>query len=207
MKDVEPGKNENVEEVSEDNPEAEEEATEKAVPEGGAESQALDDRYLRLYAEFENYRKRVSREKEDLVNYGNETLLYELLPAIDHLELALKHASHDSDNGVVQGVEITLKELRRTLEKFGLKRIESTGKCFDPAVHHAMTQVEREDMDEKMVVEEFRAGYLYRDKVLRPSLVAVSVKPRKSEDRQEGGSPEEEKIETNDTIEEEEYDG
>jgi molecular chaperone GrpE len=205
-KDFESGKSEGVGET-------EERKTAEQVPEekgaGEAEKwQDLNDRYLRLYAEFENYRKRVSREKEDLINYGNEALLYELLPAIDHLELALKHASHDSDNGVVQGVDITLKELRRTLEKFGLRRIESTGKCFDPAVHHAMTQVEREDIDEKMVVEEFRAGYLYRDKVLRPSLVAVSVKPRKSGDQgTEAGSPDETQIETNVKIEEEEDDG
>ncbi|MEJ2695387.1 MAG: nucleotide exchange factor GrpE [Candidatus Sulfobium sp.] len=205
-KEFESGKNEGVGET-------EERKTAEQVPEekgaGEAEKwQDLNDRYLRLYAEFENYRKRVSREKEDLINYGNEALLYELLPAIDHLELALKHASHDSDNGVVQGVDITLKELRRTLEKFGLRRIESTGKCFDPAVHHAMTQVEREDIDEKMVVEEFRAGYLYRDKVLRPSLVAVSVKPRKSGDQgTEAGSPDETQIETNVKIEEEEDDG
>jgi molecular chaperone GrpE len=192
--------------------ETEEETRVSEVPEGenADENRDLNDRYLRLYAEFENYRKRVSKEKEDLINYGNETLLYELLPAIDHLELALKHASADSDNGVVQGVEITLKELQRTLEKFGLRRIESTGQYFDPAVHHAMAQVEREDMDEKMVAEEFRAGYLYRDKVLRPSLVAVSVKPGKPEDggaedreQQEVEGPDEREIEINKNIEEE----
>jgi molecular chaperone GrpE len=143
------------------------------------ELRELNDRYLRLYAEFDNYRKRVSREKEDLLKYGNESLLYELLPAIDHLELALKHASTEANSGLVQGVEMTLRELYRTLEKFGLTKIEAEGKCFDPSVHHAMAQIEREDLDEKMVAEELRAGYRYRDKVLRPSLVAVSMKPRK----------------------------
>jgi molecular chaperone GrpE len=141
----------------------------------------LNDKHLRLYAEFENYRKRVSKEKEDLARYGNESLLYELLPVLDNLELALKHASGEDNSGLVKGVEITLNELRKVLGKFGLSRIEAAGREFDPAVHHAMTQVEREDMDEKMVAEELRAGYLYRDKVLRPSLVAVSTKPRKTE--------------------------
>jgi molecular chaperone GrpE len=140
-------------------------------------TEELNNKYLRLYAEFDNYRKRVTREKEDLLKYGNESLLSELLPAIDHLELALKHASGEASSGLVQGVEMTLKELYRTLEKFGLTRIEAEGKCFDPSVHHAMVQVEREDLDEKMVAEEMRTGYRYRDKVLRPSLVAVSVKP------------------------------
>lgn len=147
--------------------------------------QELNNKYLRLYAEFDNYKKRVGREKEELVRYSNESLLYELLPAIDNLELALKHASCDPKTGLVQGVEITLKELQRTLEKFGLTRIEATGKEFDPAVHHAMTQVERDDMEEKMVAEELRAGYLYKEKVLRPSLVAVSARPKKTEENEQ----------------------
>ncbi len=161
-------------------------ASEK-MPEGvqTADAEALkelNNKYLRLYAEFDNYKKRVNKDREELARYGNESLLYELLPAIDNLELALKHASCDPKTGVVQGVEITLKELQRTLEKFGLTKIEAAGKKFDPSVHHAMVQVEREDMEEKMVAEELRAGYLYRDKVLRPSLVAVSTKPKKTEE-------------------------
>lgn len=166
----------------------------------------LNEKYLRLYAEFDNYRKRVNREKEDLLKYGNESLLYELLPAIDNLELALKHASEDTDRGLMQGVQMTLKELHRILEKFGLKKIEASGKCFDPAVHHAMSQVEREDIDEKMVAEEFRTGYFYGDKVLRPSLVAVSVRPKKtkcSTQTAEDGSEEVENM-TKTDIEEEE---
>ena len=144
--------------------------------------QELNNKYLRLYAEFDNYKKRVNRDKEELFRYSNESLLYALLPVLDNLELALKHASCDPNTGVVQGVEITLKELQRTLEKFGLRRIEADGKEFDPAVHHAMMQVEREDMEEKMVAEELRAGYLYHEKVLRPSLVSVSVRPNKTEE-------------------------
>ncbi len=160
--------------------ETKEEAPEPRLPADAEALQELNNKYLRLYAEFENYKKRVNKDKEELVRYGNESLLYALLPAIDNLELALKHGACDPKTGVVQGVEITLKELQRTLEKFGLTRIGALGKKFDPAVHHAMTQVERGDMEEKMVVEELRAGYRYHDKVLRPSLVAVSVKPKKA---------------------------
>ena len=158
------------------------EKMEQAMTADAEALQELNNKYLRLYAEFDNYKKRVNREKEELVRYGNESLLYELLPAIDNLQLALTHASCDPKTGLVQGVEITLKELQRTLEKFGLTRIEAVGKKFDPAVHHAMTQVEREDMEEKMVAEELRAGYLYKEKVLRPSLVAVSTRPKKTEE-------------------------
>ncbi len=147
--------------------------------ESGGTAVELNDKYLRLYADFENYRKRVNKDKEELVRYGNETLIYELLPILDSLDLALRHTLGESQSGLVQGVEMTLKELLRTLEKFGLTRIEATGTAFNPAWHHAMIQVERDDMDEKMVAEELRTGYLYHDKVLRPSLVSVSVRPQK----------------------------
>ncbi len=154
---------------------------EKALPEKEAPSEdrqirELNDKYLRLYAEFDNYRKRVNRDKDDMRRYANESLLSELLSVVDNLELALKHGVCDPKTGLLQGVEITLKEFMRVLEKFGVRRIESEGKSFDPAVHHAMAQVERDDMEEKMVAEELRPGYLYHEKVLRPSLVAVSKK-------------------------------
>ena len=135
-----------------------------------------NNKYLRLYAEFENYKKRTNRDKEELIKYGNESLIYELLTVIDNLEMALKHAAGNSSSGLVQGVEITYKELMKTLEKFGLSVIEADGKHFDPSVHHAMSQVERDDIDENIIVEEYRKGYKLKDKVIRPSLVAVSKK-------------------------------
>ena len=170
-------------------------------PAKSAEFEELNNKYLRLYADFDNYRKRVNKDKEEIVKFGNESLLYELLPAIDNLELALKHATGEVNSGLVQGVEVTLKELRRTLEKFGLSRIAAEGQSFDPSVHHAMSQVERGDMEEKMVAEEFRAGYRYRDKVLRPSLVSVSVKPKQADPSPE--DPCKVEIKIKDSIEEE----
>lgn len=164
-----------------------------------AELQEMNNKYLRLYAEFENYKKRVNKDKEELVKYGNESLLYELLPVIDNLEMALRHASNNVSSGLVQGVEITLKELQKILEKFGLTAIEANNKPFDPLVHHAMTQNERDDIAEKIVVEEFRKGYMLRDKVLRPSLVAVSKKPVKSQEKEKT----EEEIKVSKNIEEE----
>jgi molecular chaperone GrpE len=164
-----------------------------------AELKEMNEKYLRLYAEFENYKKRVYKDKEELIKYGNESLLLELLPVIDNLELALKHASDNVSEGLIQGVEITLKELQKTLEKFGLSEIEANGKPFDPLVHHAMNQVERDDVDEKTVVEELRKGYMLRDKVLRPSLVTVSKKPVNSQWKEDS----EEKIKINKDIEEE----
>lgn len=137
----------------------------------------LNDKYLRLYAEFDNYKKRVQREKEDLIKYSNEDILYHLLPVIDNLEMALKHSTDTVSEALVKGVEITLREFQRVTEKFGLVPIPATGKPFDPSVHHAMSQVERTDVEDKTVVEEFRKGYMFNGKVLRPSMVAVSKRP------------------------------
>ncbi len=142
----------------------------------------LREKYVRLYAEFENYKKRVQREKEELIKYGNEALLYELLNVLDNLEMALKHFGENVSEGLVKGVEMTLREFQRITEKFGLVPIEAMGKPFDPSLHHAMSQVERDDVDDKTVVEEFRKGYMYGDKVLRASLVAVSKKKEAQRD-------------------------
>lgn len=142
-----------------------------------AELEEMSEKYMRLYAEFDNYKKRVNKDKEELLKYGQESILYELLTVIDNLDLALKHASDEVSTGLIQGVEITYKELMKTLEKFGLTRVEAEGKTFDPSVHHAMSQVENGELEENIVVEEYRKGYMLKDKVLRPALVAVSKKP------------------------------
>ncbi len=142
-----------------------------------AELEEIKDKYLRLYADFDNYRKKIQKDKEELVKYANESLMYEFLPVIDNLEMALKHATDggpEALQALKQGVENTLREMMRTLEKFGVTPIEALDKPFDPAFHHAMSQVERSDVECNTVVEEFRRGYLYKEKVLRPSLVAVS---------------------------------
>lgn len=145
-----------------------------------AELNETKDKYVRLYAEFDNYRKKVAKDKEELVRYSNESLMFELLPFIDNLEMCLRHSAEAPVQGtqaLVQGVENTVRELKRTLDKFGLTAIDAIGKPFDPAYHHAMSQVERADVEANTVVEEFRKGYLFREKVLRPSFVAVSKQP------------------------------
>jgi len=195
-------------EMGEEKPVLNEEETEAIGGEGAAQAAApvdekeqlaaqlkeINDRYVRLYAEFENYKKRLNKDKEEIIRYGNESLLYEILPFLDHLEMALKHASNEASSGLIQGVEITLKELKKTLEKFGLTEIEAEGRPFDPGIHHAMSQVERDDIDDQLVVEEFRKGYMLKDKVLRASLVAVS---KKTSDGRKG----EGEVEVNKTLE------
>lgn len=144
-----------------------------------AELDEMKDKYLRLYAEFENYKKKIQKDKEELLKYGNESLVYDLLPVIDTLEMAIKHSTIGGINkaqSLTQGVENTLREFLRVLEKFGLKEIEAAGKPFDPTCHHAMSQVENSQYDDNIVVEEFRKGYAFNNKVIRPSLVSVSKK-------------------------------
>ncbi|MFQ3574123.1 MAG: nucleotide exchange factor GrpE [Thermodesulfovibrionales bacterium] len=143
------------------------------------EIEEMKEKYLRLYAEFENYKKKIQKDKEELIKYSNEALIYELLPIVDSIEMAIKHsleAQTEGVNALRQGVENTLREIFRTLEKFGVQPIEAKDKPFDPNLHHAMSQIQREDLEENTVVEEFRKGYMLKDKVIRPSLVVVSKK-------------------------------
>jgi|WetSurMetagenome_2_1015567.scaffolds.fasta_scaffold00151_39 molecular chaperone GrpE len=147
----------------------------------GAELKEANEKYLRLYAEMENYRKKMRKDREEFLAYCNEDLLYELLPVLDTLEMAIMHSAagnEESQGSLKQGVENTLREFLRTLEKFGLKPIDAVGQPFDPAYHHAMSQVDRPDVEPDSVVEEMRRGYVYKEKVLRPSMVAVSKKPQ-----------------------------
>lgn len=139
------------------------------------------DKYIRLYADFENYRKVAARNKEELLKYANEELLTDFLTVIDHLELALQHsAGNETSNALAEGVQLTLKELKSVLEKYGLVTIDALGKPFDPFVHHAMSQIESEDAVENTVVKEFRKGYMLKDRVIRATLVGVAKKPSQS---------------------------
>ncbi|NTU43240.1 MAG: nucleotide exchange factor GrpE [Nitrospirales bacterium] len=153
-----------------------EDKIEAAVDAVQSELAEMKDKYLRLYAEFDTYKRKVIKDKEELVKYSNESLVYELLMVIDNLEMALKHSADSAVavQALVKGVENTHRELLRTLEKFGLTPIDALNKAFDPAYHHAMSQVERPDLESNTVVEEFRRGYLFKEKVLRPSLVSVA---------------------------------
>ncbi|NOY63831.1 MAG: nucleotide exchange factor GrpE [Nitrospirae bacterium] len=164
------------------------------------ELQETKDKYLRLYAEFDNYRKRVQKDREELLKYGSEPLIMELLTIVDNLEMALSHAQNEPGvDSLVKGIELTLKEFHKILKKYGVEEIEALGKPFDPQIHHAMSQVVRTDVDEMTVVEEYRKGYKLNDKVIRPSLVAVSKRsdeePEAEKDR-DVSSPEENNKET-----------
>jgi len=138
------------------------------------------DRLLRLAADFDNYKKRAAREKEDWAKFANEELIRAILPFIDNLERALNHAQKVTDTGVlIEGVRLTVQQLLQTLNKFGLSSIQSVGKPFDPALHEAMLVVETDKQEPNQVVEEFQKGYLLNDRLLRPATVSVSKTPEK----------------------------
>jgi len=153
-----------------------------------AEVEALNDRLLRLHAEFENYKKRMVRERSEFVKFANEALILEFLPVLDSLERALATArSAGEAQAVAEGLEIILRLFQTTLEKVGVKVIEALEREFDPNLHQAAAQVESPDGRDNIVMEEVRKGYLLEGRLLRPSMVKVSkVKVPSSEFRVPG---------------------
>ena len=133
------------------------------------------DRFLRERADLENYRKRVNREKEELLNYGNKSLIEEILPVVDNLERALAHASEDGLGALVEGIRMTHGMLLNSLKKFGVSPLETSGAPFDPAFHQAMAQIPTDDHAPNTVIEEYQKGYKLKERLLRPAMVTVST--------------------------------
>ena len=140
-----------------------------------AEIASLNDRLLRLQAEFENYKKRAARERGEFVRFANEGLLLELLPVGDSLEHAAATTRSGADaQGVAEGLDVIRRLFQATLEKVAVKAIEALGHEFDPNFHQAVIQVESTDGLDNIVVEEVRKGYLLEGRLLRPAMVKVS---------------------------------
>lgn len=140
------------------------------------------ERLLRVAADFENYRKRAEREKQEYVRFANERLVRDLLPVLDNLGRAVQHARQLGEGGpLLAGVELVLQELQKVLERYGVRPIQSSvGQPFDPSVHEALQVVEVEDMPPGQVVEEIQTGYTLNGKVIRPALVTVSTAPEQT---------------------------
>jgi molecular chaperone GrpE len=146
------------------------------------EKRRSDEHLTRLkyaQADLENLQKRANRQVEDARKYSNERILLALLDVVDELEMAVDCGkTSETSDALVQGVGMTLKKLKKVLENEGIYPIECVGRPFDPTKHHAVAKVEKEDVPESTVVEEIRKGYTLREKVIRPSIVKVSVKPQ-----------------------------
>jgi molecular chaperone GrpE len=156
-------------------------ATEPISPEEVAklvrEKEECYDRLLRTQADFDNYRKRIQKEQANLLRYGSENALREILPVVDNLELAVGSArAHGQKDSHIEGLELILAQMRDALDRLGVKPIESIGEPFDPNKHDALIRVYAPDAPEGVVVDEIRKGYYLYDKVLRPAQVTVGTR-------------------------------
>lgn len=129
----------------------------------------------RLQAEFDNFRKRTQKEKEELTKYASERVVEAMLPVLDNFERAMGSAKTNRDfDSFAQGVDMIFRQFQNVLTKEGLAVIEAVGQPFDPNMHEAVLQIDSEEHTENTVVEELQKGYTLKDKLLRPSMVKVS---------------------------------
>ncbi|NQU73629.1 MAG: nucleotide exchange factor GrpE [Candidatus Omnitrophica bacterium] len=149
----------------------------------------LQDKILRLGAEFENYKKRVQKERQDWIKYAGETFILELLSIVDNFERAFQAADKTQDFEVLhKGVEMILMEIERFLKEKGVKKIEAVDKQFDPHKHEAIEHIECQEREENTIVEELQSGYELNGKVVRPTKVKVSKKTEDNEQKTENGT-------------------
>lgn len=140
------------------------------------EVKVLNDKYLRLAAEFENYKRLIQRDQRDQIRFGNEQLLKELLPVVDNLERAIKSSREGGSSDVlIQGVDLTLKQLTGALTRFHVVPVETVGRLFDPATHQAVASVASDKVPDQHIVDELQRGYLLHDRILRAAMVSVSA--------------------------------
>jgi molecular chaperone GrpE len=153
-----------------------------------AEKQRSEEYLTRLkyaQADFENLKKRVDRQIEEVRSYCTERMVLQLLDVVDELELAVKTGETSTDGkALLEGVKMTLKKLRKVLEQEGVSPIECEGKTFDPTKQHAVETVEVEGVQKCIVGEEVRKGYMMKSRVIRPSIVKVEVPPSQSSQSQ-----------------------
>lgn len=147
-----------------------------AGPAGSRQEAAeLRERLLRLQAEFENYKKRQSRERGEQRRNVQIGILKEFLPSLDNLERAVEHGDVSDPGKIVEGVQLVLKQLKENFTQFGVTRMESRGEMFDPHVHEAMSRVDTDgDPPDGTVVEVYQEGYLLDGRVVRPAMVGVA---------------------------------
>ena len=151
----------------------------ESLEEKEEELKTLYDKLLRTQAEFENYKKRMAKEKSDLMKYANEELIKEILHTVDNLERATQHAkeSNQSEN-ITEGVDIILKQLLKSIERFGVSGFSSPGEKFDPNKHEAVIQMESAEHEPNTIIAESQKGYFLYERLLRPALVTVAKAPQ-----------------------------
>ncbi|MFO7861485.1 MAG: nucleotide exchange factor GrpE [Desulfosalsimonas sp.] len=152
----------------------------KEVAEARAEAAETYDRLLRLSAEFENYKKRMQRQAEDHRKYANESIIKDLLSVVDNLERAVnasRQSGSEADACMLEGLEMTLNEIRKVLKKYHVEPVEAVGQPFDPTYHEAVMQQPSEDHPDNTVIQEMQKGYMLHDRLIRPAMVVVAKAP------------------------------
>jgi len=154
-------------------------ALKESLEEKEEELKTLHDKLLRSQAEFENYKKRMVKETSDLMKYANEEIIKEILHTVDNLERAIQHAKEsDQSESITEGIDIILKQLFKSLERFGVSGFVSVGEKFDPNKHEAVIQMESAEHEPNTITAESQKGYFLRERLLRPALVTVTRAPQ-----------------------------
>ena len=137
-----------------------------------------NDSLMRHVADVENYKKRLEKERADLRDFANESLIKELLPVVDNLELALNHSrQQEAGSALLEGVENVLKGFLQAITKFGVTPIQALGEKFDPAFHNAVMQQKDDSVEDQTIIQELQKGYLLKNRLLRPAMVVVARRP------------------------------
>lgn len=170
----EAGSAEATETPEEDNAPEAEKTEEKAEEKTEEKADDGNEKYVRLMAEFQNYKKRVAKEKNDIREYATEKLVMELLPVLDNFERALAVSAEDDPAGYAKGMELIFTQMVTELQKSGLAEVEAEGQDFDPTKHNAVMTEENEELESGKVSKVLQKGYALNDKVIRPSMVAVT---------------------------------
>lgn len=155
----------------------ENESAEKKPAEDKKEDESLQNQLIRLQADFDNFRKRTIREKEDIYKYALEDFSSKLLPVLDNMERAVSSLEKNKiEDEYANGVKMVLAQLKGVLEKEGLKEIECENQEFDPNLHHGVTVEDSDDHKEDEIIEVFQKGYKFKEKVIRPAMVKICKK-------------------------------
>ncbi len=137
--------------------------------------EALNDKYQRLFAEFQNFRNRSEKEKSSMFEIGAKSIIEKILPVVDNFERGIGALSEeDLGSPVGQGMDLIYKQMAKALEEMGVEAIETEGKEFNPELHNAVMQVENDELEENMIARELQKGYTYKGSVIRHSMVAVT---------------------------------
>jgi len=172
QKDIEVENVEEPEEIS-DTAAPEEAPGQKSKPDKDPEEDQRTQ-YLRLMADYQNFKKRTEKEKSDIYAFANEKIARELLEVIDNFERAMDHTADSSDKNLVSGMTAIFKQLKGVLEKNGIAELLADGQEFDPSLHHAVSTENTEDFQSGHVVETLQKGYTLKGKVIRPAMVKVA---------------------------------